>query len=119
MVTKTPREIDEMRRLMAQGLLPPDALEQHIEQEYQQTFGQNYKTDADGNPIEQGRGSKAQPTRGSIYAYIKNQQERRGSLGPEKGFQEIVDRMEAELAAFNANKPAPIKRRPGRPAKAA
>ena len=86
-----------MRRLMAQGLLPPDAIEQHIEQEYQQTFGQNYKTDADGNPIEQGRGSKAQPTRGSIDAYIKNQQERRGSLGPEKGFQEIVDRMEADL----------------------
>jgi hypothetical protein len=119
MVTKTPKEIDEMRRLIAQGLLPPDAVEQHIEHEYQQTFGQNYKTDADGNPIEQGRGSKAQPTRGSIDAYIKNQTERRGTLGPEKGFQETVDRMEAELAAFNANKPAPAKRKPGRPARAA
>ena len=118
MVTKTPKEINEMRQLMAQGLLPQDAIEQHIEHEYQQTFGQNYKTDADGNPIEQGRGSKMQPTRGSIDAYIKNQTERRHG-GPEKGYEDTLERMEAELAAFNASKPAPPKRKPGRPARAA
>ena len=118
MVTKTSRELDEMRWLISQGLLPKDAIEQHVEHEYRQTFGQDYKVDADGNVIEQGRGSKAQPTRGSIDAYIKNQTERRQG-GPEKGYHEILARMEADLAAFNANKPAPITRRPGRPANAA
>ena len=77
-----------MRWLISQGLLPKDAIDQHYEQEFQQTFGQDYKVDAEGNVIEQGRGSKAQPTRTSIDAYIKNQTERRGSLGPEKGYQE-------------------------------
>ncbi len=85
MVTKTAREIDEMKWLISIGQLPADAIELHIEQEYQQTFGQNYKTDADGQPIEHGRGSKAQPTRGSIDAYIKNQMERRAG-GPEPGY---------------------------------
>ena len=99
-------------------MLPPDAIDQHYEQEYQQTFGQDYKVDAEGNVIEQGRGSKAQPTRGSIDAYIKNQTERRQG-GPEKGYAETLERMEADLAAFNANKPAPAKRRPARPANAA
>ncbi len=85
MVSKSSREIEEMRFLISQGLLPKDAIDQHYEQEYQQTFGQDYKVDADGNAIEQGRGSKAQPSRTSIDAYIKNQTERRGSLGPGKG----------------------------------
>ena len=118
MVTKTAKEIDEMRWLISQGLLPPDAIEQHIEHEYRQTFGQDYKVDADGLPVEQGRGSKAQPARGSIDAYIKNQTERRNG-GVEPGYDDILKQMEADLAAFNANKPAPVKRRPGRPANAA
>ena len=50
MVTKTAKEIDEIRWLISIGQLPADAIEQHIEQEYQQTFGQDYKTDADGQP---------------------------------------------------------------------
>ena len=118
MVTKTAKEISEMKWLISIGQLPADAIEQHIENEYRQTFGQDYKTDADGNPVEQGRGSKAQPTRGSIDAYIKNQLERRAG-GPEPGYDDILKQMEANLAAFNANKPAPVKRRPGRPANAA
>ena len=118
MVSKSSREIEEMRFLISQGLLPKDAIDQHVENEYQQTFGQDYKVDADGNPIETGRGSKAQPTRTSIDAYIKNQTERRGSLGPEKGFEENLARMEADLAAYNASKPQPVKRRPARPSAA-
>jgi hypothetical protein len=114
MVTKTAKEIDEMRWLISIGQLPPDAIEQHVEHEYRQTFGQDYKVDADGNVIEQGRGSKAQPTRGSIDAYIKNQTERR-SGGPEPGYAETLERMEAALAAYNASKPQPVKRRPARP----
>ena len=117
MVTKTSRELAEMQNLINQGLLPKDAIEQHFEHEYRQTFGVDYKVDAEGNPIEQGRGSKAQPTEGSIQAYIKNQTERRHG-GPEKGFEETLERMRAELAAFNANKPQP-KRRPGRPSRVA
>ncbi len=65
-----------------------------------------------------GRGSKAQPTRTSIDAYIKNQTERRGSLGPEKGYEENLARMEADLEAYNASKPQPVKRRPARPSAA-
>jgi hypothetical protein len=117
-VTKSPKELEEMRWLISQGLLPKDAIDQHYEQEFQQTFGQDYKVDAEGNVIEQGRGSKAQPTRTSIDAYIKNQTERRGSLGPEKGFQENLARMEADLEAYNASKPQPAKRRPARPSAA-
>jgi hypothetical protein len=118
MVTKTAKEMDEMKWLMAQGLLPPDAIDQHYEQEFQQTFGQDYKVDAEGLPVEQGRGSKAQPTRSSIDAYIKNQTERRQG-GPEKGYEETLAGMEADLAAYNASKPAPVNRRPGRPSNAA
>ena len=84
MVSKSSREIEEMRFLISQGLLPKDAIDQHYEQEYQQTFGQDYKVDAEGMSIEQGRGSKAQPTRSSIDAYIKNQTERRAGR-PGKG----------------------------------
>ena len=62
MVTKTPKEIDEMRWLISIGQLPPDAIEQHYEQEYQQTFGQDYKVDSEGNPIERsGQQSAALP----------------------------------------------------------
>ena len=114
MVSKSSREIEEMRFLISQGLLPKDAFDQHYEQEYQQTFGQDYKVDAEGLPVEQGRGSKAQPTRSSIDAYIKNQTERRLG-GPEKGYEENLARMEADLAAYNASKPQPVKRRPARP----
>ena len=118
MVTKTSRELADMQRLIDQGLLPKDAIDQHFEDEYRQTFGQDYKVNADGNVIEQGRGSKAQPTRGSIDAYIKNQTERRQG-GPEKDYEKHLQRMKAELAVFNSNKPAPVKRRPGRPSNAA
>ena len=90
MVTKTSRELAEMQNLINQGLLPKDAIEQHYENEYRQTFGQDYKTDADGNPIETGRGSKAQPTAGSIQAYIKNQTERRHG-GPGKGLRQALE----------------------------
>ena len=114
MVTKTAKEISEMKWLISIGQLPADAIEQHIENEYRQTFGQDYKVDADGNPIETGRGSKAQPTRGSIDAYIKNQTERRAG-GVEPGYAETLAGMEADLAAYNASKPAPVKRRPARP----
>jgi hypothetical protein len=117
MVTKTAKEIDEMRWLISIGQLPADAIDQHYEQEYRQTFGQDYKVDAEGNVIEQGRGSEAQPTRSSIDAYIKNQTERRQG-GPEKGYEENLARMEANLAAYNASKPQPVKRRPARPSAA-
>ena len=114
MVSKSSREIEEMRFLISQGLLPKDAIDQHYEQEYQQTFGQDYKVDAEGNVIEQGRGSKAQPTRSSIDAYIKNQTERRNG-GPEKDYEKHLKQMEDDLAAYTASKPQPVKRRPGRP----
>ena len=62
--------------MISQGLLPKDAIDQHYEQEYQQTFGQDYKVDAEGNVMKQGRGFRRSPLRSSIDAYTKTQTER-------------------------------------------
>jgi hypothetical protein len=102
--TKTGKELAEMQRLIEQGLLPKDAIDQYYENQAMATFGENFKVDKQGNPIEQGIGSKAQPSRSSIDAYIKNQTERRHG-GPEPGFDETVARMEAELTAFSDGQP--------------
>jgi hypothetical protein len=115
--TKTSKELADMQRLIEQGLLPKDAIDQYYENQAMATFGENFKTDRHGNPIEQGIGSKANPSESSIAAYIKNQTERRHG-GPEAGYEETLQRMRDELAAFQASKPAP-KRKYGRNRQAA
>jgi hypothetical protein len=86
-------EIADMRRRIAQGLLPPDAIEKHFEAERMAVFGENYKTDRDGNPIEQGKGSKAQPTLQSVEAYRKY-----GKSEP--SYEQTLAQMQADLAAY-------------------
>lgn len=111
---KTQRELADMQRLIDQGLLPKDAIDQYYEDQRKATFGENYKEDRNGDPIEQGIGSKAHPSQSSIAAYIKNQTERRHG-GPEKGYEENLARMQNELDEYNAGKP----KRSGRPRKVA
>ena len=96
-----------------EGQLPPDAIEQHVEHEYRQTFGQDYKVDAEGNVIEQGRGSKAQPTRGrsTLTSKIKPN----GARWAGAGIRGDPRAHGSDLAAYNASKPQPVKRRPARP----
>jgi hypothetical protein len=88
-----PSEIEDMRRQIAQGLLPADAVEQHYENERKAVFGENYKTDSAGNPIEQGKGSKSQPTLQSVAAYEKY-------CKAEAGYEQHLARMRADLAAY-------------------
>jgi hypothetical protein len=84
-------ELEHMRRQIARGLLPPDAIERHFEDERKAVFGENYKRDANGNPIEQGIGSAANPSRQSIEAY-----RRYGKSEP--AFEENLLKMEQQLA---------------------
>jgi hypothetical protein len=94
-VHKTTKEIQEMRRLIAQGLLPPDAIEQHLKDEEMSVFGENVRHDSNGAPIEMGKGSKAQPTFQSVQAYKKYAKN-------EPAYEETLARMEQALAAYEA-----------------
>ena len=94
-VTKTPRELEEMRRQIDLGQLPKNAIEQYWHDQEMAVFGENFKRDANGTPIEQGRGSPSQPTHQSVEAYRKYGKN-------EPGYQEHLQRMEAQLAAFIA-----------------
>jgi hypothetical protein len=105
MVCKTQNEIDEMRQNIQAGKLPPNAIEQYLEAEEKAVFGHDVKYDEDGEPIEQGIGSFAQPSQNSIDAYIKTQTERRVG-GPEPGFNENVEAMRARLAEYQAERKA-------------
>jgi hypothetical protein len=58
-------------------------------------FGDDHKVDKDGNPIEQGIGSLAQPTDNSVAAY-----RRWGRDEPD--YAANLARMEKELAAYKA-----------------
>ncbi len=102
-VHKTPKELAEMQQLIDRGLLPKDAIEQYYENEFMAVFGENYKTDKNGDPIEQGIGSKSQPSASSIAAYVKTQTQLRHG-GPEKDYEDHLARMEADLAAYNAGR---------------
>lgn len=59
MVTKTREEWDEMS---------PAEKREHLIAEEKNVFGHNVKHDRHGNPIEQGFGSKKQPTRQHVEA---------------------------------------------------
>jgi hypothetical protein len=71
----------------------------------QDVFGVDHKTDRNGNPIEQGVGSKGNQTAQSIEAYIKTQTERSAN-GPEPGYEETLARMRKDLAESEARRRA-------------
>jgi hypothetical protein len=80
MVTRAPEELDEMRRQIAAGDLPADAIEKYYEEERRNVFGHDHKTDAKGNPIEQGIGSKGRESLNHFNAMLQNEQ--RGVIAP-------------------------------------
>jgi hypothetical protein len=88
-------ELDEMRKAIADGKLPPDALEKYYEEEAKAVFGHNYKTDRDGKPIEQGIGSASQPSANSVAAY-------EAYCKHEPDFAANLARMKANLAKYQA-----------------
>jgi hypothetical protein len=104
-VHKTARELADMQRLIDQGLLPRDAIEQYHLDEETAVFGEGFKRDAQGRPLEMGKGSAAQPSAQSVEAYKKY-----GKAEP--NYQETVQQMEAALAAYKAKHQQPY--RPGR-----
>lgn len=106
---KTPKELAEMQSLIDQGRLPRNAIEEYYEDQRKATFGENYKTDPDGNPIEQGLGSHAQPTWQSVQAYKKYGK-------GEKDYEVNLERLQAELDAYLADRQ---RKKPGRKPKAA
>ena len=63
--------MDDIKALIEAGQLPPDFLKRHEEAKRQNVFGFDHKTDANGDPIEQGIGSAANQTRNQINAYKK------------------------------------------------
>ena len=94
-VHKTQRELDDMQRMIDQGLLPRDAIKQYWLDQEMAVFGEDFKRDANGIPIEQGKGSAAQPTQASVQAYAKY-----GKHEPQ--YTEHLAKMEAQLAAYTA-----------------
>ena len=92
MTTTTPMTVSEF---MEKGLSHKEA----VHKVNQKVFGENYKRDARGRPIEEGVGSAAQPTQQSIDAYRRYCQH-------EPGYAEHLKKMEADLAAHRARKKA-------------
>jgi hypothetical protein len=105
-VTKTPRELEEMRRQIDLGQLPKNAIEQYWLDQEMAVFGEDFRRDADGMPIEQGRGSPSQPTHQSVEAYRKYGKN-------EPNYTEHLAHMESVLSAYTAKR-AKQPHRPGR-----
>ncbi len=99
MVALRSDELDEMRKAIADGKLPPDALKKYYADEEKAVFGHDFRRDREGRPIEQGLGSAAQPTRNSIEAY-------RIYHSKDPDFAEQLAHMEANLAKYQARRRA-------------
>lgn len=70
MVTKTPQEIDEMRLLIQEGKLPPDAIKQHFIDEEKLVFGHDFRK-VKGQPVEKGIGAPGHETQNHLNAIRK------------------------------------------------
>jgi hypothetical protein len=91
----------------------------------QEVFGHDYRTDAAGNPVEQGKGSAAQPTQQHLMAKQIGEDAAR-SRGMRAGYtpalegafdpriQDQIDR--AVAAALRRTKPAPRRGKKAKPA---
>lgn len=99
-VALTQEEVDEMNDLAANGKIPRDWWDRYQEACEKQVFGHDVKHDRHGEPIEQGKGSAAQPSRNSLEAYKANQLGRK--TAPDPDFKEQCERMEAEIKAYEA-----------------
>ncbi len=97
-VSLTQEEVDEMNDLAAANKIPRDWYDRYLEACEKHVFGPDVKHDRKGDPIEQGIGSAAHPTRNSIEAYKAHQLGNK--FGPEPAFQENLAKMEADLKAY-------------------
>ena len=102
-----PSELADMQRQIDLGQLPKNAIEQYYLDQETAVFGEGFKRDAQGRPIENGKGSPSQPTAQSLEAYKKYAKS-------EPNYQENVQQMEAALAAHNAKRDKRQPYRPGR-----
>jgi hypothetical protein len=93
MVTLTVQETDDIKLQIADGKLPATALQDHLKNEETRVFGVGAKRDRKGRPIENGIGSKAQPSRNSVEAY-------RRYCAHEPNYAGHLARMEKDLAEF-------------------
>ena len=64
-------ELAEMQRQIDLGQLPKNAIDQYWLDQEMAVFGEDFKRDAQGRPIEQGKGSASQPSMQSLEAYKK------------------------------------------------
>jgi hypothetical protein len=67
----TDDEIADIEEMIAKGQLPPDWLERCDAARELCVFGEGFKRDRNGVPIEQGLGSESQMSANSIEAYKK------------------------------------------------
>jgi hypothetical protein len=74
MVAKSAEEIQTMKDEIKAGILSPDAIEQYLDGERRNVFGFDSKTDARGQPIEQGIGAKGNETLNHFNAMLKAEQ---------------------------------------------
>jgi hypothetical protein len=91
MVTLRQEELQHLRDTGGE-----QAVRDHCAAEERNVFGHDFKRDPQtGKPIEQGIGSKLQPSRNSVLGYeryCKN----------EPGYAETLARLKSELAAYEA-----------------
>jgi hypothetical protein len=86
----TADEVDEIAFAIEEGNLPSDYFGRIQHAVDCNVFGHDHKKDRDGNPVEQGRGSAANPTRQSVEAYRKWGKD-------ELEYERILARMEKQL----------------------
>jgi hypothetical protein len=103
-ITLSQAELDDIRDLMAAGQLPEDYLQRHHEAVRANVFGHDYKTDAQGEPLEQGFGSAGNQTQNSINAY-KKYAKYESDFSEEK-YNATLKRMESELATSDKRRAA-------------
>jgi hypothetical protein len=90
-------ELDEAEVQIELGNLPRDWFPRYYEALRKNIFGQDYKKDKDGNPIEQGLGSRFNQTEQSVAAFKKWHKD-------DPDFEKKLAVLEAQLAESNARR---------------
>jgi hypothetical protein len=98
-VTLSEEELETYTVMIEQGQLPADWLDRYEEGVKKNVFGHDYKTDRNGNPIEQGLGSANNQTANSIAAYKKYcNPENPKAADPDPNFERNLAQMQKQFA---------------------
>jgi hypothetical protein len=92
-------ELDAAEVQIELGNLPRDWFPRYYEALRRNIFGQDYKTDKNGNPIEQGRGSWFNQTEQSVAAFEKWHKD-------DPDFEKQLAVLKAQLVESNARRAA-------------